>query len=175
MLRLKLTLALALAVLFAPSAFAQSGPSVLVYLGTGANNESETLELDDAPFVVGVTMLAGNAPLSLGFDLAGEGEMLDSTYGTNAIRQALSFNLLLGTNLYNSIGFRADASLILGMRETFSDCPDSFIGYQCYADEPPETDYDFNYGGMLNLTFDRFSVGVRATEVSTQAVVGIAF
>ncbi len=101
--------------------------------------------------------------------------MLDSTYGGDSLRQALSINDLIGANVYKTSDFRTDALLILGLRESFADCPDSFIGFQCYADQEPEVDYDFNYGALINFSFESVTLGIRATEVSTQAVLGFNF
>lgn len=70
---------------------------------------------------------------------------------------------------------RADAMLILGARETFADCPDSFLGFQCYADSDSETEYDVNYGAMVMTTFDTFAIGLRATSESTQVTLGLQF
>ena len=110
-----------------------------------------------------------------GLDLAGEGTMLDSTFGQDSLSQALSFNFLLGSNLYDNGTIRVDAAGILGIRETFADCPDSFLGFQCYADTPPSTEYDVNYGALLTVSYERVSFGVRITGESTQAVLGLKF
>ncbi|MFQ1699254.1 hypothetical protein ACJ5NV_01530 [Loktanella agnita] len=149
--------------------------STAFYIGGGVNNESKVQEIDDTPFVIGMLAQLPNSGVLFGFDIAGEGEMLDSTYGSNGIRQAFSFNVLFGGNLMDDGNTRIGASLLLGMRETFADCPDSYLGYQCYADREPDTDYDLNYGGLLSVSFDNLTIGVRATEVSTQAVVGLSF
>jgi len=142
-------LALCLAIVFGVSAHAQQDErSTIFYLGAG-----------------GV----------VGFDIAGEGTMLDSTYGGDEIRQALSLNFLVGSNLYKADAVRVDAAAIIGMRESFADCPDSFLGFQCYADQSPDTEYDLNLGAMISLTMQSVSLGVRATEVSTQAVIGVKF
>ncbi len=101
--------------------------------------------------------------------------MLDSAYAGDALRQALSLNALIGANVYKTSGIRTDASLNLGLRESFADCPDSFIGFQCYADQEPEVDYDFNYGALINFFFESVTLGIRATQVSTQAVLGFNF
>ena len=146
-----------------------------LYFGGGINNNADELERDDTPFVVGILAHSPTGNLLIGGDIAGEGEMLDSTYGTNAIRQAFSFNGLIGSTLSQSQTTKVDAAFILGVRETFSDCPDSFLGYQCYADEPPETEYTFNYGALVSISFNNIAVGLRMTEVSTMATVGFSF
>lgn len=174
MLKLRSLLAFSFCLLFGSAALAQTGPSGTLYFGAGTNNESDALEIDETPFVIGALFFSGPS-LVYGFDLASEGQMLDSTYGTNELRQAFSFNGLIGANVVQTTGFRADIAAILGFKESFADCPDSFLGFQCYADQEPETEYEFNFGAMINFTFDAVSFGVRATDVSTQAVFGINF
>lgn len=156
-------------------AMAQSTSDSIFYFGGGVNNDGQTEETDDTPFVIGFMGSPANSTALFGIDIAAEGEMLDSTFGTDSVRQAFSFNALVGANLSQSRQTRTDAALILGMRESFSDCPDSFIGYQCYADRPPETEYEFNYGALLTMSVNNVTFGVRATEMSTQAVVGFSF
>lgn len=146
-----------------------------IYAGTGAANEEADLLIDDAPFVVGVLFYRPGQTLVFGADIAAEGEMLDSTFGSESLRQAYSFNALIGGNLYQTDTFRSDLSVIIGARETFADCPDSFLGFQCYADAPPTTEYTANYGLMLSFAWDLALFGVRVTDQSTQAVIGLAF
>lgn len=167
--------ALLLSLVVGSAATAQSGTSGVFYIGGGLNNDGATTEIDETPFVLGVLASSRTSSLLFGFDIAAEGEMLDSTYGGDALRQALSINALIGANVYKTSGFRTDASLILGLRESFADCSDSFIGFQCYADQEPEVDYDFNYGALINFSFESVTLGIRATEVSTQAVLGFNF
>ncbi len=168
-------IALLLSMALASSAMAQSTADTLFYFSGGTNNDDATTETDDTPFAIGLLASPAGTSLLLGFDIGAEGEMLDSTFGANSLRQAFSFNGLVGSNLYNSQSVRADASLLLGVRESFADCPDSFLGFQCYADEVPDTEYEFNYGALVTVSFDSVTIGVRATEVSTQAVVGFRF
>lgn len=101
--------------------------------------------------------------------------MFDGTGGRDRVRQALSLNFIFGTNVYRGDNTRADAMLLLGARETVSDCPASFLGYQCYADRPPETEYGLNYGAMVTATFDRLLVGLRATGESAQMTAALQF
>lgn len=156
-------------------ATAQSTAETIFYFGGGVNNDGATVETDETPFVLGILAAPAGSPLLFGLDIAAEGEMLDSTFGSDTIRQSFSFNGLVGTNLYQSQSVRTDASLIVGLRESFADCPDSFLGYQCYADEAPDTEYEFSYGALVTVSFDSVTIGVRATEVSTQAIVGFSF
>lgn len=145
------------------------------YGGAGINNDSADLRIDDTPFVLGVLFYPSAQSFVLGFDIAGEGEMLDSTFGSNELRQAYSFNAVIGGNVYRSDTVRTDVSAVIGFRETFADCPDSFLGFQCYADQEPETEYTFNYGAMFSVNIENFMIGLRLTEQSAQALIGISF
>ena len=145
------------------------------YLGAGTNNESEVTETDDTPFSFGFVGSPQGSSAVFGIDMAWEGEMLDSTFGSDSIRQALSINGVVGAKLYDSQNVTLSAAAIIGFRESFADCPDSFLGFQCYADSEPDTEYDLNLGALVLTTFDSVSVGVRVTQVSTQAVLGFSF
>lgn len=102
--------------------------------------------------------------------------MLDSTWGMNERpKQATSYNFLIGGNVMDNGRFRADAALLLGARESFADCPDSYLGYQCYADAEPDTDYKGNFGAVVTLSMQSFTIGLRATGESTQILAGFRF
>lgn len=90
-------------------------------------------------------------------------------------KQATSFNLLLGRNLADTSRFKTHAAVLIGMRESVADCPDSVLGYQCWADTETDAEYDVNHGAVLTFTFDRTMVGVRVTGESTQALIGFRF
>lgn len=146
------------------------------YLGAGSANSDGAFENDDTPFSLGFTHQLVSSKMVLGFDIAGEGTMLDSTWGRDERpKRGTSFNLLLGRNMVDSGRFRADAALLLGVREAAKDCPDSYVGWRCYADRDPETDYKGNFGGVLTLSFDGFALGLRATGESTQVLAGLRF
>lgn len=164
----------ALVAIIGGPAIAQEVTQNVIYLGAGAAL-GEDLELDDVPYSVGFLNMSDTRNTVFGFDFAGEGEMFDSTGGGNRVRQALSFNLLIGGNIQKSADVRTDAMLLIGARETVSDCPDSFLGFQCYADQDPDTEYDFNVGGMVTATFDGFAVGARVTTESAQLTLGLQF
>jgi hypothetical protein len=146
------------------------------YIGGGSAIKDDPLKNSDAPFSIGFMHQPANNSLVFGFDLAGEGTSLDSTYRKNqALSQAISYNFLLGTNLIDSGRFTADAALIVGIREASADCPDSFLGYACYADTSPTIEYKGNFGAVVTMSVDQFTLGLRATDQSTQFVVGIKF
>lgn len=157
---------------------AQDGTSLrnTFYLGAGSARTDGAFENDDTPFSIGFMHQLVNSKLVLGFDLGAEGTMLDSTWGRdNMPKQGTSYNILLGGNMMDNGRFRADAALLAGVRESAADCPDSYIGYQCYADTDPDLDYKGNFGGVLALSVDRLVLGLRATGKSTQIVAGFRF
>lgn len=146
------------------------------YLGAGKARHDGAFEADDTPFALGFTHQLQGRKLILGFDIAREGTMLDSTWGHDqALRQATSYNLLVGGNIVDNGRFRTDLALVLGARESFADCADSYLGFQCYADAEPETEYKGNFGALLTVSYDRLTVGLRATGESTQILGGFRF
>ncbi|SIP99019.1 hypothetical protein SAMN05421641_102234 [Paracoccus thiocyanatus] len=146
------------------------------YIGAGAANDDGPLENDDTPFSFGFLHQRPDSKLILGFDIGREGTMLDSTWGMDdRPKQATSYNFLIGGNLMDNGRFRTDAALLLGVRESFADCADSYLGFQCYADEEPDTDYKGNFGAVVTLSVDKFTLGLRATGESTQILAGFRF
>lgn len=146
------------------------------YLGAGSAKADGPFENDDMPFSIGFTHQVVNSKLVVGFDIAGEGTMLDSTWGRDERpKRGTSYNFLLGRNMVDSGRFRADAALLLGVRESAKDCPDSYLGWRCYADRDPETDYKGNFGGLLTFSFDKLTLGLRATGESAQMLAGLRF
>ena len=87
----------------------------------------------------------------------------------------MSVNLLVGANVIDNGRFKADAAFLVGFRDSSLDCPDSYLGYQCYADEAPTPTYKENLGAVITISFDRFTLGVRATGESTQVIAGLRF
>jgi len=146
------------------------------YVGGGMGPEGSSLTNGDMPFSVGVMHQLEGRKLVLGFDLAGEGTSLDSTWGkSNDPVQALSMNLLIGGNLADGGRVKTDAALIVGLRDTARYCAPSFLGFQCYADADPTQDYAINFGGVVTVSFDSIVVGLRATSESAQIVAGVRF
>ncbi len=159
----------------AQPAFAQDSAGRVIYIGMGSQTDTASETADETPFSIGVYAKPGDGPFLFGLDYGREGAMLDSTYGSDEIRMANSFNLLVGTSLMEGQHVTVDALLMVGMRESVSDCPDSYLGYQCYADTAPDTSYEANFGAVVMTSFESFAVGVRATSESTQLSVGLAF
>lgn len=146
------------------------------YIGAGRADDGSDIENDDTPFSIGFMHQKADSKMIIGFDLGREGTMLDSTWRKDASpEQATSYNLLLGGNLVDTGHFRADLALLAGFREAVSDCPDSHLGYQCYAATAPDIEYKGNFGAVLTLSVDRVVIGLRATGESTQVVAGLRF
>ncbi|CAM3695933.1 hypothetical protein [Paracoccus yeei] len=148
----------------------------IFYIGAGRSNDDGPLDNDNTPFSLGFMHQSPNSRLILGFDIGREGTRLDSTWNRDQDpRQATSYNLLIGGNLFDNGRYRTDAALLLGARESFAECPDSYLGYQCYADQEPETEYKGNIGAVVTVSVDRFTVGLRATGESAQILAGFRF
>ena len=158
-------------------AFAQApNSSNSLYLGVGSADDSNPYESDDTPWALGWVHHSAGSTASWGVDIAGEGTMLDSTYNNdNAIKQAISLNFIGATNLSRTPYWRVDLGVLAGFRQTAQECPDSYLGFQCYADEPPDTEYSFNYGGVLYIGYKSLSIGFRATGESNMMTVGLTF
>lgn len=171
----KLALA-TLALVSASVSYADEGKSAVIYLGVGSAQSGDPLKSTDTPKTIGFLSMSNESDMVWGFDIAGEGTMLDSTWGQNkAIKQATSYNFLLGKNLFKGDGSRFDASLLLGMRDSTTSCPSSYLGYQCYANSDPVNKYEGNYGAVLSYTQQNVMFGLRVTGQSTQALVGYKF
>ena len=143
----------------------------LIYIGLGSADDSDIV--GEEPWSVGFIFRDTNS--SYGFDIGGEGVMLDGTYGIDSIEQAISYNLLGGMKISGDSNWRTDLGILIGIVEQSAECPRSYVGYQCYADYPAEYEYTFNYGLMLHTTYDRVTFGIRATGESTQIIFGINF
>lgn len=159
------------------SAYADENGQNVFYLGSGVAKSGDVATTSNkSPFTVGYLRLSNVTDAVIGGDISGEGTMLDSSWGQNrAVKQATSFNLLLGKNLGRTENSRFDASLILGIREKTLSCPASYLGFQCYANSAPSTSYAFNGGVTLTMTFQSVLIGLRAASESTQVLVGYKF
>lgn len=160
---------------FLLSLFATAASADVLYFGIGGAKTGNPEISDAMPFSFGYISQAAENTI-LGFDIAQEGTMLDSTWGQNsAVSPALSVNLIYGYKISDNGTSRLDIGALIGMRQTFSDCPDSYIGYQCYADSAPQTDFTVNYGVVLTYSHNKIMLGLRATGESVQALIGTRF
>ena len=149
----------------------------IVYFGAGAAKDKKTsTTTDKTPFSIGYLSIREDRNLVWGLDYSREGSVLDSTYSQrNAVKQSNSYNLLLGRNLSKFESGRLDVALLLGAREKTKDCPNSFLGYQCYANTEPNVEHSFNFGVVATWSFSKLTIGIRATGESTQAMMGVRF
>ena len=136
---------------------------------------------DLVPISVGMLMYKEKTPKSpayfWGFDMAGEGKLLDHTRETSKWRSGISINLIAGRTLIGKQGSGLGGAFLIGARAVTRSCPSghSYAGFQCYADEDPVHDYKFNVGGILSYTHKKSRVmfGLRVTRESKQFIVGI--
>ena len=101
--------------------------------------------------------------------------MLDSTYGQNHFEQAMSFNAIIGRKILETETGRLDIGALIGIRSETRDCPDSYLGFQCYADEDPTVERTLNYRILATYTYKKALVGVRTTGESLQFLIGTRF
>lgn len=147
-----------------------------LYVASGSARADGPFENDDTPFAIGIMAQAPDNRLIFGADLGREGTFLDSTWRQNeAVKQGTSVNLLVGANLLDAGPWKAEAAALLGVRTASVDCADSYLGYQCYADTPPSTEYEANFGALVTVSYSRMTLGIRATGESTQIVAGLRF
>ncbi len=148
----------------------------VIYIGGGSAQSGNPLKSSATPGSIGYLRLSNENDAVIGFDVGGEGTLLDSTWGQrSAVKQANSYNLLVGKNLMKNESSRFDATFLVGMRRSTTSCPSSYLGYQCYADAAPDNKYDLNYGLVLAVSYKSVMVGVRATGESAQALLGLRF
>lgn len=148
-----------------------------IYGGVGTSS-AETPKgygkIDVTPWSMGWLHTEKPSPLVLGLDYSREGFRYDSTWGQRSVRLSNSYNVLIGTNIFDHV-VRLDAAAIIGTREVSANCPMSYIGYQCWAGRTPDIKYEFNYGGLLALSYQNVVIGVRVTSTSNQMIFGVRF
>jgi hypothetical protein len=148
----------------------------VVFGGIGQAERGDPAQSDAQPWSVGYLYRGAGNAMYWGADIAGEGTLVNNTSGSDGlIEQGLAFDLLVGKTLNFSANWRGGIGILAGIRRTGLSCPESYLGYQCYADESPHQDFGFNYGAMAHLTFKQLLVGARASGESVQAIAGIAF
>jgi len=150
----------------------------IFYVGAGSSSgEASRNENDDTAWSLG--WIYKTRSLSFGVDIAGEGTSYDSTTGYyNEPRQGISLNLIAITPIMRGRRWTFDGGVLLGFVQSGRSCEStgrSYLGYTCYADQDPDTEYDFNYGAVGLWTSGSISVGLRATKESTQAILGMQF
>lgn len=172
-----LSICMALGVL-GGQAYAQEAGARLttIYVSGGQAITDDPLKNDSMPFAFGIMHQNPASKLIVGLDIGFEGTMIDSTYNQDeALSQGTSFNVLVGGNLIDNGGFKTDAALLLGMRQSVVDCPNSYLGYACYADTDPDYEYEANFGAVITVSMNKTVLGLRATGESTQLLLGLRF
>jgi hypothetical protein len=170
------TAAAAIFILMTSPAYSSENGENVIYFGTGPSKTGNALKSNSAPLSLGYLKLSNSSDTVWGIDFSGEGTMLDSTGGRyNTVTRATAYNILAGKNLNKGENSRFDAAIVLGMRESVTSCPSSYIGYQCYADTAPDTKYSVNYGVVVSWNYKSLMIGLRATGESTQALLGFKF
>lgn len=148
-----------------------------VYFGAGASF-ADTSQDNSIPFSIGYLYRWSSAEYFVGLDFSGEGIALNNTSGRrNAPQQGVSTNLLFGPTWDLDIGGPRiiGAGFLLGVRTTEVSCPDSFLGYRCYADRSPEEDFSWNVGLSVHLVVPTWLLGIRVTTQSGQVTFGFNF
>lgn len=164
------------AILGATVAYADDANKSVIYIGAGPAKSASPTVNGSTPMSIGFMTKVADSTMVWGLDLAGEGTMLDSTWGQSQLpARAMSYNLLLGNNITQNENSSFNVAVLAGMREATADCPASFLGYQCYANTTPTTNYVFNYGAVVTWSYKSLVLGVRATGASTQGLLGLSF
>lgn len=160
----------------APVTVPASPSHSILYGGLGMAETTDPTVSHAVPWTVGFIYQPAAHRYFVGLDFAGEGTSLNNTSNqSNGIDQGLSLNLIVGGSAPVGSPTQVGAGLLLGGRRVGLECPDSYLGYQCYADEAPTPSYAVNAGGLVHLTIGRLFVGVRATTESRQGLLGISF
>lgn len=152
----------------------------LIYGGIGSKVN------DLVPISIGMLIYKEKTPHSpayfWGFDLAGEGKLVDHTRETSKWKSGISINLIAGRTLIGKQGSGLAGAFLIGARAVTRKYPSSHsyarfkchAGFQCYADKDPVHEHKFNVGGILSYTHKKSRVmfGLRVTRESKQFIVG---
>jgi hypothetical protein len=151
----------------------------IVYFGGGVSRKDHDLDAigdsNKAAFTFGYLRGSNKSRLLGGADISYEGTYLDGTYGSFSTAGAVSFNGIIGVNVARTNSIRFDVAGLVGARQETVDCPPSYLGFACYADEPPSRSYTVNYGGIVSFSYKKLVLGARVSGVSTQGLIGIRF
>ncbi len=76
---------------------AESGNTGVFYIGVSSAEKGNSLKNSTSPFVVGYLRMVDSSDTFRGFDIAGKGTMLDSSWGqSSAVNQVVSYNAIAG-------------------------------------------------------------------------------
>ena len=171
-----ITLLLTVQSLAAQMVTAPSPAHSTIYGGLGPAEKVDPTVSHTTPWTVGFTYQPAARQFYIGLDFAGEGTSHDNTSNqNNTIEQALSLNAIVGLATPIGSHMQVGGGVLLGGRRVGLECADSYLGYQCYADQDPTPHYVFNVGGLAHLTVGHLFLGMRATTVSRQGLIGFSF
>lgn len=153
--------------------------STTIYVGSGRGEVNTNRVVSNAiPWTVGFISRFDKKEAYWGLDISGEGTSINNTSGKRGVvEQGISANFLAGGSKEVTIGgpVAGGIGLLIGMRRTGQSCPDSYLGFRCYADREPTMSYDLNLGAMIHFAVSRATIGARITPVSTQFIAGVNF
>ena len=153
----------------------EASHKTIIYGGIGIPKKSTKYISSAIPWSIGTVLRGGNG-YQMGIDMAGEGTSFNSTSNkTNVVEQGLSFNLLLGKSLNLENDATIGVLFLMGARHVGKTCSNSYLGFECYANETPKSSYDLNYGAIIQVTHKKGFIGLRATGESIQGVFGIIY
>ena len=153
--------------------FPDTGLGGLFYIGAGQAMDEDSAT--QTPVSLGALMPTG-AGWMIGFDIAREGTTIDTTYNRTEEDPSTSYNLIVGTELFNSDRVSVSAGVLAGFLNDETNCNrQSFIGERCYAGEDPEESFTGNLGGLLYASWGPQAVGLRITDESAQIFAGFGF
>jgi len=148
---------------------------LLIGIGSGTGGDA-SLEYSGTPWSVNLLFRDLAKRRYFGIDFAGEGTSLNNTSGKyNEVEQGFSFNVQYGGTANLRPAVRLGGGFLIGLRLTGKSCPDSYLGYECYAGEAPTPEYALNYGSAVFAGVGKVTVGARVSGVSKQVLVGFAY
>jgi hypothetical protein len=143
----------------------------VIYVGLG-NSKSDV----GTPWSAGMLAFAKRSEWIFGLDVGGEGTKTDNRSGRyNGEKQAMSLNIAIGNGKRIKGHTHLGLSGLFGMRQTDESWGQSYLGYQCYADEAPRMQFTANFGVIANIAYKNAMVGTRITNASSQILFGLAF
>ena len=169
---------LGMAIMLCLPLYAQNTDTGTIYVGLGSGNSDDT---PDYAYTIGFIQDTEEEVI-WGLDIALEGLRIDKVggnyyYTPSDQEHGISFNVLGGQQWDIGSDSKFQGLIPLGIRSTATRCTSgqSGLGYQCYADEEPESECKFNFGGMLAFKWDDWTAGLRLTGESRQFVIGKSF
>lgn len=153
----------------------ESKPHIVLYGGIGDSYRTIG-NAKPEQFTTGAIGIFGQGGIGVfGVEWSQEGTQYVHEYGHSQFKTASAYNFIIGMKAVEAKGLRIDVNAILGVRDDTSTCPDSYLGYKCYADQEPSSTYKFNYGALVTASYGHLMLGYRYTPISHQIIFGIRF